>query len=63
MATPRPALTLWVNPVKPLRRWCGVDPMWPARVAYHRQAALLSQRPNRVVWLTDRQLWWFYYSE
>ena len=54
---------IWRNPAEPVRRWTGVDPMHPAAVAVERQAALLSQRPNRVVWLTDRQLWWFYCSE
>jgi hypothetical protein len=54
---------IWTNPGQPVRPWSGLDPIYPARVAVERQAALLSQRPNRVVWLTDRELWRFYCSD
>ena len=54
---------VWSNSRQPLRRLTGCDPMQPAILAYERQGALLAQRHERVVWLTDRQLWWFYYSD
>ena len=45
-----------VNP-HPQKRWLGLGPMDGAELAIERQGQILSQRGDRVTYLTDPRLW------